>query len=285
MSKLISLFGYPLRHSISPQFQQAALDYFSIQARYIINPIPTDQLEQEVEHLRGGNYIGANVTIPYKEIICSMVDALDSNAKTVGAVNTIAKEGTQLIGYNTDGYGFVRSLEERAGFNLTGKSVLMLGAGGAARSAAFAMANKNVDSLVIANRTLDRAESLVNIVVPRISKVEAILLERAREVSLDVDLIVNATSIGMNYSLEEKNTPLKSCEINPRSLVYDMVYTPLMTPLMSAANESGAKILGGLWMLIYQGASSFNLWTNKKAPIEIMYKAGLQGLDFDNAIK
>lgn len=285
MSKLISLFGYPLKHSISPQFQQAALDYCSIQARYVIKATPADKLEKEVENLRTGSYIGANVTIPYKEVICSMVDVLDSNAKTVGAVNTIVKEGNKLIGYNTDGYGFVRSLEERAGFNLTGKSVLMLGAGGAARSAAFAMANKNVGSLLIANRTLDRAESLANVILPGISKVEAISLEKARELSFEADLIVNATSIGMNYSLTENDTPLKSYEISPSSLVYDMVYTPRMTALMSVAKNSGAKVLGGLWMLIYQGASAFNLWTNKEAPIEIMYKAGLQALEFDNALK
>ena len=278
MKQQIALFGYPLSHSISPAFQQAALDSLSIGASYTARPTPLEGLAAEVEKLRADDHLGANVTIPHKELIRDYLDGLDPWAETVGAVNTIVKEDGRLVGHNTDGYGFLRSLEERGGVSPEGKSVLLLGAGGAARAAVFALAEKGAARVLIANRTAERGAALAGDVRGRSLDVRSIPLREAREEAGRVDLIVNATSMGMAPGPNAGLSPLKSREINPRALVYDMVYTPQQTPLMEAAQEAGAKALGGLWMLVYQGAAAFEMWTSREAPVDLMYEAGLRAL-------
>ena len=160
MKQQIALFGYPLSHSISPAFQQAALDSLSIEASYTARPTPPEELASEVDKLRADDHLGANVTIPHKELIRQYLDGLDPWAETVGAVNTIVKKDGRLVGHNTDGYGFLRSLEERGGFAPQGKSVLLLGAGGAARAAVFALAERGAGTVLIANRTVERGDAL-----------------------------------------------------------------------------------------------------------------------------
>ena len=140
MAKHLGIIGYPLAHSISPAFQQAALDHYGLPARYASWPTPPEGLSDRVNELRGEEYLGANVTIPHKERVRQMLDGVDSWARVVGAVNTIVMKGGELIGHNTDAYGFVRSLKEKAGFEPEDRSVLLLGAGGAARAAAFGLA-------------------------------------------------------------------------------------------------------------------------------------------------
>ncbi len=279
MKQQIALFGYPLSHSISPAFQQAALDSLSIKACYSARPTPPEGLASEVEKLRDDNHLGANVTIPHKELIREYLDGLDPWAETVGAVNTIVKENGRLVGHNTDGYGFLRSLEERGGFSPEGKSVLLLGAGGAARAAVFALADRGAGKVLIANRTVERAEALAGEVRGRYLDVESVPLSEARSAARRVDLIVNSTSMGMAPGPNAGLSPLESRDINPRALVYDMVYTPQQTPLMEAAMRAGAKALGGLWMLVYQGAAAFEMWTSRKAPVDLMYEAGLRALE------
>ena len=138
MVQQVGLLGYPLGHSISPAFHQAAFDYYSLPVRYLLWPTPPKGLEAEVGKLRRQRYLGANVTVPYKERICAYLDEIDGLARSIGAVNTIVKKGRKLLGYNTDAYGFTKSLKERGAFEPRGKRVLLLGAGGAARAAAFA---------------------------------------------------------------------------------------------------------------------------------------------------
>ena len=278
MTKQIGLFGYPLERSISPEFQQAALDYYSIPARYHAWPTPPEALPDGVNKLRGHGYLGANVTIPHKVAVRPLLDASDESATAVGAVNTIVKEGNRLVGHNTDIDGFLRSLREKAGFDTEGKSVLLLGAGGAARAAAFGLTSEGVDSLTIANRTLERARSLARDLKGTTESVSAISMGRDEMglASAEADLIVNATSIGMGHGSAEGLSPLDGDLITPDVLVYDMVYTPRETPLMKAAQRAGADTLGGLWMLIFQGAASFQLWTGNPAPIDVMFRAGEQ---------
>lgn len=278
MKQQIALFGYPLSHSISPAFQQAALDSLSIEACYSARPTPPEGLASEVKKLRDDDHLGANVTIPHKELIREYLDRMDPWAETVGAVNTIVKDNGRLVGHNTDGYGFLRSLEERGGFSPEGKSVLLLGAGGAARAAVFALAERGAGTVLIANRTVERGEALAGEVRGRSLDVESVPLSEARSAARRVDLIVNSTSMGMAPGPNAGLTPLESRDINPRSLVYDMVYTPQQTPLMDAARGAGAKALGGLWMLVYQGAAAFEMWTSRKAPVDLMYEAGLRAL-------
>ena len=194
MTKQLGVIGYPLSHSLSPVFQQAALDYHAIPATYSAWPTPPERLDETIDRLRGSEYMGFNITIPHKERLLDLVDDVNEMAGKVGAVNTVVNRDGVLTGHNTDTYGFVRSLKEKANFDPRGKTVLLLGAGGAARAAAYALAGEGVESLTIANRTLSRAESLAEDVRGVLEKIEAVALE---DVSGDADLIVNSTSVGM----------------------------------------------------------------------------------------
>ena len=277
----IGLFGYPLGHSISPAFQQAALDHYSLPVAYLAWPTPPQELAVGVERLRGDRYIGANVTIPHKETMVELVDHVDPWANKVGAVNTVVKRDGAIYGHNTDSYGFITSLTERAGFEPEGKSVLMLGAGGAARAAAYGLARDGAASLTIANRTVERAESLARNVSAEGLQCKAVPLAPGAlaETSKEADLIVNATSVGMTTGEAQAASPLSSDLISPTAFVYDMVYTPTVTPLMREAETAGARTMGGLAMLVYQGAASFELWTSREAPVEVMFEAARRALE------
>ncbi len=274
------LIGYPLGHSISPAFQQAALDHIGLPAEYTTMPVPPALLAQALDGLRGSEFLGANVTIPHKEAAMRHLDGIDPWASSIGAVNTIVKDGSNLVGHNTDAYGFMTSLKEKAGFDPKGSTALLLGAGGAARAAAFALAQEGVASLTIANRTLGRAQSLAGEVAEGAGTVSALsMTDAALAIAVrDADLIVNATSIGMRHSPEEAASPIEGELIRPGSIVYDMVYTPEDTPLLAAAKEAGASTLGGLWMLVLQGAAAFELWTGKFPPVDVMHNAAQDAL-------
>ena len=287
MTRQIAILGYPLAHSISPAFQQAALDYYGLDVRYQPWPVPPNALLDEVRRLRGDEYLGANVTIPHKESVLSMMDAVDPSARLMGAVNTIVEEGDKLVGHNTDSNGFIGSLKEKAGFEPKGRAALLLGAGGAARAAAFGLAREGVSSLTIANRTWRRARVLADGLRDLGAHVEAVPLDEdgLGRVMPGVDLIVNATSLGMRHGDGENRTPLRAEQIPASSLVYDMVYTPAETPLMVEARKVGARAIGGLWMLVFQGAASFELWTGRTAPVDVMYRAAEGALTARSAVR
>ena len=280
MTQHVGILGYPLAHSLSPAFQQAAFDHLSLPIRYRSWPTPPHRLEEEVSKLRGEDYLGASVTIPHKERIGAYLDDIDPWAQTVGAVNTIVREGSSLVGYNTDTYGFIKALKEKGDFDPQGKRVLLLGAGGAARAAAFGLAKENISSLTIANRTVERARSLADDVAGSIVHVTAIAFAEGalKEASADADLVVNSTSIGMSHGEAEGRTPLEARLISTSALVYDMVYNPPETPLLIEAHSAGARTLGGLPMLIYQGAAAFECWTGREAPVEVMFSAAQDAL-------
>jgi shikimate dehydrogenase len=302
MKKLVGIFGYPLGHSISPAFQQAAFDYYGLDVEYQPWSTPPENLGREVGKLRGERFLGANVTVPHKVHVFDFLDGADTWATTIGAVNTIVREDSRLVGYNTDAYGFIKPLREQGEFEPHGKNALLLGSGGAARAAAFALASEGVSSLVIANRTVERAESLAKEVRAYCStlvsngsnrddtrirpsthespeespRIEAISLGKSslEKASQYIDLIVNATSMGMKHSPMEARSPLEARMIPASALVYDMVYNPPDTPLLIEAGRAGAKILGGLPMLVYQGAAAFEKWTGREAPIGVMFNVG-----------
>ena len=274
------LIGYPLGHSLSPVFQQAALGHLELAAEYTTMPVPPERLAEALDRLHGDEFLGANVTIPHKEAALGHLDAIDPWASSIGAVNTIVKHGPKLKGHNTDAYGFITSLKEKAGFDPKGASALLLGAGGAARAAAFALAREGVASLTIGNRTLGRAKSLADEIANGVGAVCAVAMpDPALTAAVhNVDLIVNATSIGMKHSPEEGGAPIEAALIRPGTLVYDMVYTPAETPLLAEAKKAGASTLGGLWMLVLQGAAAFELWTGKSPPVDVMYRAAQDAL-------
>ena len=280
MARLAGIFGYPLEHSISPRFQQAAFDHCSLDVSYEAWPVAAEGLEPEVHKLRDDGYLGANVTVPHKERIRSYLDDLEPLAKALGAVNTIVKEDGRLVGYNTDARGFLEALRKDGACDPKGLSVLVLGAGGAARAAVFALVHAGVASLTIANRTLARAETLAGEFEATGAGVEAVPMEESAlaGVCKNADLIVNTTSMGMRHGAAEGETPLKASTIQPQTLVYDLVYNPAETPLLVEAKAAWAKTLGGLPMLVYQGAASFELWTGRPAPIEVMLEAARRAL-------
>ncbi|MFC1924135.1 shikimate dehydrogenase [Chloroflexota bacterium] len=279
MSKITALIGYPLKHSISPIFQQAAFDYYVLEVRYEIWEIESSGLERAIDFLRQPSCLGANVTIPYKEAVIPLLDGLEGLAPNIGAVNTIVKKGSRLIGYNTDAGGFLRSLREKGGFDPKGKKVVMIGAGGVARAIGFMLVRSDVQSLAIFDIDLERTQKLAS----ELKAEGIIVLESDRGAEFkdavsSAELLVNCTPIGMKHSPSESLSPLAGELISPGSLVYDVVYNPVETPLLKEARSRGAHVVGGLSMLVYQGAEAFELWTGKEAPLDVMLKKAGEAL-------
>jgi len=284
MSRYIGLIGYPLKHSISPYFQQVALDYHRLDIRYELWETSPTQLRDIVNDLRKPQNVGANVTVPYKEAVLHLLDEADDLASSIGAVNTIVKKDDRLLGFNTDAYGFIEALDKEGNFDPEGKRVVILGAGGVARAVGFVLVQKEVASLAITDGIFERAKALAENLLryikgaspsskdlkPNVTAFQWRSLSSA-ETFDNCDLIVHCTTIGMKHSSQEGQSPL-SLEVIPRSvLVYDLVYNPWLTPLLGLAQKAGANILGGLPMLVYQGAASFKLWTEREAPVDIMF--------------
>jgi shikimate dehydrogenase len=284
--KFIGLIGYPLKHSVSANFQQAALDYYKFDIRYEAQEVKPHELPQAINRLRQPDYVGANITVPYKESALQLLDRKDDLVNIMGAVNTVVNHDCILEGFNTDGYGFLRALREDAGFEPAQKDVLILGAGGAARTVAFTLLDQKVRSLVIANRSLTKAEDLTAALAKRARdhnvkiKISAVHLtgEHMEQEVSGCQLIVNCTTVGMKHSMEEGQSPMAARLIPAGALVYDLVYNPLQTPLLKAAESAGATTIGGLLMLVYQGAASFQLWTGREAPLDIMLAAAERAL-------
>jgi len=287
MPRYIGLIGYPVKYSISPFFQQAALDYYELDICYQAWETLPGELEETVSRLRHPQNLGANVTVPYKESVLPLLDEIDEVASLIGAVNTIVKRDDRLAGFNTDAHGFIQALREQGNFEPESKEAVILGAGGAARAVSFALMQKKAASLTILNRTLERAEALAD-------SLRSCQASTGLETKIVVlpwstvnmpgtfehcHLVVNCTTIGMKHSPEEGKSPLSLETIPSTALVYDLIYNPWPTPLLHLAQRAGANILGGLPMLVYQGVASFELWTQRKAPVDIMLKKAEEVLE------
>ena len=272
MLKYLGVIGYPLRRSLSPAFQQAALDHLRLEIVYEAWPTPEDALQTRITTLRSPTVVGANVTVPHKEAVIPMLDELDEPARRIGAVNTIVNREGRLSGYNTDLSGFMRALRDDGGFQPEGRRVVIAGAGGVARAVAAGLLEAGASSVTVINRTLSRANRLVDDLrrFANASELRALpeMYASWAAVMGSCDLLLNCTSAGL-----EKESPVPFDLIRPSMLVYDLIYDPTDTALMAAARERGARVLGGLPMLVYQGAASFELWTAREAPLEEMFEA------------
>jgi shikimate dehydrogenase len=291
MSRCVGLIGYPLKHSISPYFQQAALDYYRLDIRYEAWETGPAQLQDIVNDLKKPQNVGANVTVPYKETVIPLLDEVDALASSIGAVNTIVKKDDKLLGFNTDAYGFIEALDKKGHFNPEGKRVVILGAGGVARAVGFALLQRKATSLAITDGIFERARALAENLANYIQEAPSSLKDLGPDVTAfqwqnlssavtfnNSDLIVHCTTIGMKDSSQEGQSPL-TLEVIPKGvLVYDVVYNPLLTPLLGLAQKAGANILGGLAMLVYQGVASFKLWMGREAPVDIMYDKAEEAL-------
>jgi shikimate dehydrogenase len=286
VTQFIGLIGHPLKHSISPDFQQAALDYYKLDMRYEAWEVKAENLESAVNRLRQPQNLGANITVPYKERVIGLIDEVDEFARIIGAVNTVVNRGGKLKGLNTDSTGFLKALREDAGFEPSEKKVLILGAGGAARAVGFSLVQKKVGALVFTDLYLEKAKNLADALVKFAAdsqakiNIEAVQLSSANlaKVAVQCQLIVNCTTVGMKYSPDESLSPLTSDLISEDALVFDLVYNPSQTPLLQIARAAGAMTIGGLPMLVYQGAASFELWTGREAPLDIMLSAARKAL-------
>ena len=284
MSRHLGLIGYPIKHSISPYFQQAALDYYQLDIIYELWETTPEMLVPAVVKIKEHKNLGANVTVPYKEAVLPLLDEVDELASLIGAVNTIVKKGDRLLGFNSDAYGFIEALDKEGHFNPEGKRVVILGAGGVARAVGFALVQKNANSLIIINRTFRRAQVLANSLASYSTDSSSSLETAKTEIAAlpwrslsseatfsNCQLIINCTTMGMKHSSQEGKSPL-SLEVIPKGvLVCDLIYNPWPTPLLELAQKAGADILCGLSMLVYQGAASFKLWTGREAPFDIMF--------------
>lgn len=276
----LGIIGYPIGHSVSPRFQQAGLDHLSVDHQYLPYEVHPDQVGEFVASLRADPVLGINVTVPHKEAVMPFLDEIDDWAAEAGAVNTIVNRNGRLAGYNTDGYGFLRALRESADLDPADKRALIVGAGGSARGVVQALCRASVAELLIANRTLERAETLAELSTERGVPARAIGLDALHsdtEVA-ECDLIVNCTSLGMHHGPDEAASPLPASRIPPSCLVYDLVYNPMLTPLLSEAGAAGAATLGGISMLVYQGAASFELWLERPAPVAVMMDAAMAAM-------
>ncbi|MFJ7370030.1 shikimate dehydrogenase [Lysinibacillus sp. NPDC098008] len=255
MKKWFAVIGDPIEHSKSPAMHNAWFEEMGIDATYIPIHVSPHQLASAVAGLKTLGASGWNVTIPHKTAIIPYLDELDELAQKMGAVNTVVRtqEG-KLKGYNTDGIGFVRSLEEAVGTDHKNRPVLLVGAGGAARGIAFAMQQQGYCDLTIANRTVANAQAIVD----EMEMGRAMSLQEAEETLADFSIIVQMTSAGLatgNFSM-----PFSLDRLTTEAIVADIVYNPLMTPFLQAAEEQGATIVTGLGMFVHQGAIAFEHW-------------------------
>lgn len=270
-TRVLGIIGSPVGHSLSPAMHNAAIAALGIDYVYVPFPVEPEFLAQAVEGLRRLGVWGFNVTIPHKSSVIPFLDRVSREAELCGAVNTVRREGDLLIGYNTDGTGFVSSLREDLGMDPRGAEILVLGAGGAARGAVAALAEAGAAGIVVANRTIERGASLIERFeqIYRGTRFAVSSLETAELAGSlrTADLLVNTTSVGMNGT---SFAGLPLAEMRHDGAVYDMVYTPAETPLLAAAREAGLKCANGLGMLASQGEAAFELWTGLEPPRGIM---------------
>lgn len=282
MTQSVGVIGYPLKEALSPAFQQAAFDHLGLDVRYEAWPTPEDRLAETVHGLRAPHCLGANVTIPHKEAVVPLLDEVDELSRRVGAVNTIVNRDGRLHGHNTDVGGFLRALREDGGFDPAGARVLVAGAGGAARAVAIALIEAGAGSVTFINPPFPLAAKLVEDLTPHAGRTSLHALPDVYPSwvasTMGCRLLINCTPVGMAGTQEEKESPVPSEVIPAGALVFDLVYRPTKTRLMAAAEKRGARVLGGLAMLIYQGAESFRLWTGVEAPLDVMLQAGRSAL-------
>ncbi len=264
---LFGVIGDPIRHSKSPIMLNRAFRETGVNGGYAAFHVTPERLEQAIAGVRGLGFRGLNVTIPHKVEVMQFLDEISEGAQAIGAVNTIVNENGRLIGYNTDGIGYVRSLKEEAEPDLSGKTIVVLGAGGAARGILWALAQEGPAAIFVANRTEAKAVELAGS-FPSAMRISAVPGNGLRSVVAEADVVVNTTSVGMSPNVDA--LPIDPAWLKPGAVASDLIYNPLKTAFLSRAEERGCRIHGGLGMFVYQGAYAFEYWTGKPAPIAAM---------------
>lgn len=278
----LGVFGDPVAHSISPQMQNAALRVFDLKMQYARFHIRPNELRSALRLVRELDFTGFNLTVPHKMTGLAQIDEVDESASRCGSVNAVRLQDKKLIGSNTDAEGFSRAVRSEFSIDLRDLRVMVLGAGGGTGHAiACQCALENCERLVLVNRTPAKTSTLVErlrrfFVEPRVlgpvARFGAVPWDETtiRAQLADIDLIVNATPLGMNPS---DPAPIPARLLAPHHIVFDCVYRPAKTALLRAADEAGARGANGLSMLLHQGALSFSIWFNREAPIDAMRSA------------
>lgn len=270
-TRVIGIIGWPVEHSLSPLMQNAALEEMGLDFVYVPFPVREEYLGAAVGGFRALGVAGFNVTIPHKTAVIPFLDRLAPDARLIGAVNTVKREGEELVGYNTDGAGFIRSLREDLGFEPAGRNILLLGAGGAARAAIVSLCQGGAARIVIANRNAARGEELAKEFHGLFGGTQIAAIPLGSPLPFDeiqkIDILVNTTSVGMGGSAFGG---LDLSSLNPGASVYDMVYSPWETPLLADASRLGLRCANGIGMLVAQGECALAIWTGEEPPSGVM---------------
>ncbi|MFH0948200.1 MAG: shikimate dehydrogenase [Elusimicrobiota bacterium] len=267
-TKILGIFGCPIKHSLSPLMHNAALEKMCLDFAYLPFEVTSDNLSDAVSAIRILNIVGVNVTIPHKENIIKELDRISDEAKKIGAVNTIVNKNGNLSGYNTDYYGFLKSISEK--ISPRNKNVVMLGCGGVAKAIAVALIDSKINQLTIADIDVQKAENFLEGSFPRIKIVQ---VPQISDELKKADIFINATPVGMKKG---DGSPIDKKYLRKNLFVYDVVYNR-ETQLLKDTKKIGADFSDGLDMLVYQGAKSLELWTGKVPPVDLMKKVLRRG--------
>jgi shikimate dehydrogenase len=281
-TRVVAIIGDPVAHSLSPRMHNAAFTALGLNWTYLAFRVPAADLPQAVRGIKGLGFAGFNVTVPHKEAVLPLLDEVDATAARIGAVNTVRVDEERLVGFNTDAPGVLDALEGAGGARVPGGRCLVLGAGGGGRAAAFGLAQAGAAKVVILNRTRSRAEKLVQHVAAAVRACDVLAgpldASSVERFARDADIIVQATSATMSAAMGGLGGRAPWLDAIREHLrrgmtVLDMVYTPKWTDLLASAREAGAAAVSGLSLLVHQGARSFELWTGRPAPVDVMKRA------------
>ncbi|MDA8352960.1 MAG: shikimate dehydrogenase [Firmicutes bacterium] len=261
------LIGHPVAHSKSPEMINAAYQKQGLPYIYLAYDVAPEDLKQAVEGMRALGFRGWNVTVPHKVTVMDHLDEVEESARVIGAVNTVMVKEGRLIGTNTDGAGYLRSLVTETGIDPAEQQVVLIGAGGAARAVGYALARAGVQRITVVNRTETRAQELAAR-LKTWTETEGVGLDQAGEKLQGASLLVQTTSVGMYPDTEA--CPVDPTFLHEGLLVSDLIYHPRDTRLMREARTRGARVHGGLGMLLHQGALAYRRWTGQEAPTETM---------------
>lgn len=267
-TRVVGLLGYPVEHSLSPAMHNAAFEYLNLDYCYVTFPVRPEMLKDAINGVRALSLIGVNVTVPHKENVIPFLDEVSEEALFIGAVNTIKNDNGKLIGYNTDGKGFMQSLSE-AGISIRDKKLLVVGAGGASRAIGYYLC-KEASYLYLYDVDDNKAVLLkrhLNKIKGNISLADSNSLSD-KDFFSEIDVIINATPLGLK---PDDPMPVDASVINKNNIICDLIYKE--TPLLREASKIGCKTIDGLGMLLWQGVFAFEIWTDIRPPVEIMKKA------------
>lgn len=271
-TRLVGLLGSPVEHTLSPAMHNPAFREYGVNAVYLALPVLPQELERAIDALRLLPFIGCNVTLPHKSTVVRHLDEISPESEAMGVVNTIVKKDDRLIGTTTDPFGFLEGFRSQ-GHKFSGRKVAVLGSGGSARTVGFALGLfEKPSEIAFVGRNLAKASELAKEVAQKTQAVtDAMNFNEFRSRTVVYDILVHTTPVGMWPRIDD--SLLEESDLHPHQILYDIIYTPSVTELMRRADRRGAKAVGGLPMLVYQGIASFEIWTGIKPSTRVFFKA------------